>query len=98
MMATKKTSDVSQTQGDEQTGADTQANLAAVSTDATANIAVVSDPAAEAPPPEIPEPIFATDDTGRDRPMSGGSFIRQSDGTLRRAMPERIGRPDLALT
>ncbi len=79
-MATKKTSDV--TQGEDQTGADTQANLAAVSTDASANIAPLSDPAAEAPPPAIPAPIFATDDEGRDRPMSGGSFIRQADGTL----------------
>lgn len=30
----------------------------------------------------IPDPIFATDEQGNDRPMSGGSFVRQADGTL----------------
>ena len=71
-----------QMQADEPTGTDTQANPSDVSPDTSANLAPLSDPAAEAPPPAIPDPIFATDDAGRDRPMSGGSFIRQADGTL----------------
>lgn len=37
-----------------------------------------------APLPAMPDPIFAQDKDGRDRPMSGGSFTRQSDGTLTR--------------
>lgn len=32
--------------------------------------------------PDIAEPIFATSPGGEIRPMSGGSFIRQADGTL----------------
>jgi hypothetical protein len=46
--------------------------------DATTNAAASE---AEAPP-AIPDPIVAVDDDGTERPMSGGSFIRQSDGTL----------------
>lgn len=46
-------------------------------------------PADAAPPvtelPAIPEPITAIDADGQHRPMSGGSFIRQSDGTLVRS-------------
>ena len=37
-----------------------------------------------APVAAMPDPIFAQDKDGRDRPMSGGSFTRQSDGTLTR--------------
>lgn len=40
--------------------------------------------AAVAPLPKMPDPIFAQDEEGLDRPMSGGSFIRQADGTLTR--------------
>jgi hypothetical protein len=39
---------------------------------------------APAPLPKMPDPIFAQDEDGRDRPMSGGSFVRQGDGTLTR--------------
>lgn len=39
---------------------------------------------AQAPQSTMPDPIFAQDKDGRDRPMSGGSFTRQSDGTLTR--------------
>jgi len=44
-------------------------------------------PAVEAPvqTDAIPEPITAIGDDGLHRPMSGGSFIRQSDGTLVRS-------------
>lgn len=91
-MGTKKISGESQAQAGDQADtndADTRVNITQVSADAGAadtrlNLSQVSDPAAEAPPPAIPDPIFATDDEGRDRPMSGGSFIRQPDGTLTR--------------
>lgn len=44
-------------------------------------------PAVDAPveADAIPEPITAIGDDGLHRPMSGGSFIRQSDGTLVRS-------------
>lgn len=32
--------------------------------------------------PAIPEPDIATDSEGQQRPMSGGSFIRQPDGSI----------------
>lgn len=48
--------------------------------------AVVTPPvqadAGQPPLPDIPDPIFALDEDGQDRPMSGGSFIRLEDGTL----------------
>lgn len=34
------------------------------------------------PAPAIPEPDIATDSEGQQRPMSGGSFIRQPDGSI----------------
>jgi len=37
----------------------------------------------DAPAPEpLPDPIVAVEEDGTHRPMSGGSFIRQDDGTL----------------
>jgi hypothetical protein len=51
--------------------------------DTRLNLTPVSDEGA-APLPTMPDPIFAQDKDGRDRPMSGGSFTRQSDGTLTR--------------
>lgn len=47
--------------------------------DTSANLAPVSDEAA----PATPAPIVATDAEGKERPLSGGSFIRV-DGKLQR--------------
>ncbi|PZQ20465.1 MAG: hypothetical protein DI569_15470 [Sphingopyxis macrogoltabida] len=33
---------------------------------------------------QIPDPIVSADADGIERPLCGGSFIRQSDGTLTR--------------
>lgn len=74
MMATKKTSETSQ--------ADVGGKAA---TDSGANLTPLSVATAEVPQPTMPEPIFATDDEGQHRPMSGGSFIRLEDGTLIRS-------------
>lgn len=52
-------------------------------TDAAAADAVAASQT-PAPAPAIPDPITATDDAGTMRPLSGGSFIRQADGTLTR--------------
>ncbi|MDZ7894986.1 MAG: hypothetical protein U5M50_08600 [Sphingobium sp.] len=46
-----------------------------------ADAAAIPDPA----PEPIPDPVTAVGEDGRHRPMSGGSFIRQSDGTLVRS-------------
>lgn len=63
--------------------ADTEVNDAPVlgDDDTRLNLHRVSDEAA-APTPAIPDPIFAQDNEGQHRPMSGGSFIRLEDGTL----------------
>jgi len=42
---------------------------------------VVTPPVPDADQPAA-DPIFATGPDGEMRPMSGGSFIRQADGTL----------------
>jgi len=47
--------------------------------DTVADTAAVSAQAA----PAIPEPIVATDAEGKERPLSGGSFVRV-DGKLQR--------------
>lgn len=87
-MANKKTSEEWQAQAVDQASADVAnagVNFTPVSGDADAgdtrlNLSHVSN----ATLPAMPDPIFAQDDEGRDRPMSGGSFTRQSDGTLTR--------------
>lgn len=43
---------------------------------------LVIDEQADFPPPANPEPIFVTDEDGVARPLLGGSFVRQPDGTL----------------
>lgn len=41
-------------------------------------------PSIEAEPDPIPEPIVAIEADGAHRPLSGGSFIRQPDGSITR--------------
>ncbi len=56
----------------------------ATDTAAADAVAVNPAPVIEQVPDAIPQPIIATDADGAQRPQSGGSFIRQSDGTLTR--------------
>jgi len=44
---------------------------------------VILDRVSEQAAPAIPEPIVATDAEGKERPLSGGSFVRV-DGKLQR--------------
>lgn len=84
-MATKKASSTAETPA---TDAQTQVFI-----DQGDTSDIVSD-AAETPaitpvepaPAAIPDPIVALDEHGNERPLSGGSFIRQPDGTLTRNM------------
>jgi hypothetical protein len=84
-MATKKASSAAETPAtDTQTPAVTnQDDTADIVSDAVDTPAIAEvDPV----PAAIPDPIVALNEHGNERPLSGGSFIRQADGTLTRNM------------
>lgn len=84
-MATKKASSAAETPATDTqmpavTNQDDTADIVSDVFDTPANGEVEPVPAA------IPDPIVALDEHGNERPLSGGSFIRQADGTLTRNM------------
>lgn len=84
-MATKKASSAAETPAtDTQTPAVIdQGDTGAAETNAADTPAIAEvEPVRAA----IPDPIVALDEHGHERPLSGGSFIRQPDGTLTRNM------------
>lgn len=72
--------------GDDATEIGTAGPVTPSATDTAAADAVAVNPAPVIghDPAAIPQPTIATDADGAERPQSGGSFIRQSDGTLTR--------------
>lgn len=84
-MATKKASSAAETPATEtQTPAVIdQGDTGAAVTNAADTPAIAE---VEPVPAAIPDPIVALDEHGNERPLSGGSFIRQADGTLTRNM------------
>lgn len=60
----------------------TEGDATDIGTGSTSTETTEAAEATATPAPVTPEPIFARDAEGLDRPMSGGSFIRQEDGTL----------------
>lgn len=84
-MATKKASSTAETLAtDTQTPVVTdQDDTADIVSDAADTPAIAE---VEPVPAAITDPIVALDEHGNERPLSGGSFIRQADGTLTRNM------------